>query len=189
MVLAVDDLPQAGFLSVPGASAADIFLDKNGSPAFRPVLDDVLADYGYTFNSADHLYLQDVFAWATGPGDPGAFARYVATEQLDDLVQTGQKIPLKKVVIALGEQDTTIPVHLGEYLAGAFYPDATDYSTYVHKYTGQGHGTLLSPDPDAGAQAAMQTQMLTFLMTHAATGTGTVCTPEYVSNTYTGNCN
>jgi hypothetical protein len=172
LVAATDSLPVRGVFAVPGAPVVDIYLAPDGSPAYKPIKDKVLKAYGLTEGSLEHLRFVTTFKWIMDPAEPANLARFVTTEQLDDLVKPGSKVPNKEVIVQIAGNDQTIPAHFGQYLAKTLNVDTTH--TF---YPGQDHDLVIKPDPDPKIFTAAQCQLATFL------ATGVVCKPDLSAGT------
>jgi len=172
--LAVDPLPKAAVLAVPGAPTAHVFLN---SPKYGPLVDTVLPALGITKGSYAYVQtFETIFQWVLDPADPGNFAKHLKTVQLPDLVASTPTnpvlVPKKEVLMTLAANDDVIPIDYGKYLAAAAGVDVLKTT-----YSGQKHGMLLEASPDQKATEALHAQILNFF------SAGTVCTPNLTAGT------
>ncbi len=174
LVLATTTLPSRAVLNTAGSPVTDILFN-----ALSTARAEIYKALGVTPGTLADLKLRTTYQWILDPADPGNFARYLELAQLPDRLSTGGgKVPKKDVVVQLAAKDLTVPLALGQRLAGLVGIGAAELSRTT--FALQGHSFLITPSPKgtSAATAAAQGQVATFLRS------GKVCLP----NTAFGTC-
>lgn len=174
LVLASSSVPWAGVLNAPGAPLERLFSASSGFASLKAAL---LQAQGVTAGTLDELRLLSKLQWLLDPVDPANFAAYLEQKALPDALNSGALVPKKEVMVQLAGKDASVPLSLGQYLAGQIGISSAELAKTT--YPAQGHGFLLGPDPagTASATAAARRQAASFL------SGGLVCTPDTQSGT------
>lgn len=101
-------------LNVGGGTWADI---GTTSPAFQPLVAQLLADLGITPGTPAYLQFLHVAKWVLDPADPLNFARHLVSSPLPNLLQGGVQAP--KVVLGQAARcDSVVPNPTNQELYG-----------------------------------------------------------------------
>lgn len=177
--LAVEGNTVRAALNSPGLRVAEIFLAPNAGKSWDSYKQLVFGAQGITEGTLDAIQLVTTFQWILEPADPGNFGRHIKTELLADLVNAGNTVPPKDLMIQQAEKDEGVPVRFSDPLLKEI--GITDTSKTF--YLGQEHSFFKVGAPDATATQACRAQMAEFL------ASGTICTPAVSGGSYTGQCN